>query len=72
MAIVKFPDVGQFVIGRLLKSRWAKIRKTQTKMDRGALWLKADLPEGGRASVSTSLATCWCITGTAFSVIFSE
>lgn len=72
VAIVKFPDVGQFVIGPSSEIEMGKDTKDfQTKMDRGALWLKADLPKGGRASVSTSLATAG-VRGTAFSVIFSE
>lgn len=71
VAIVKFPDVGQFVIGPSSEIEMGKDTKNfQTKMDRGALWLKADLPKGGRASVSTSLATAG-VRGTAFSVIFS-
>ena len=72
VAIVKFPDVGQFVIGPSSEMEMGKDTKNfQTKMDRGAMWLKADLPKGGRASVSTSLATAG-VRGTAFSVIFSE
>ncbi len=72
VAIVKFPDVGQFVIGPSSEIEMGKDPKNfQTKMDRGALWLKADLPKGGRASVSTSLATAG-VRGTAFSVICSE
>jgi hypothetical protein len=72
VAIVKFPDVGQFVIGPSSEIEMGKETKDfQTKMDRGALWLKADLPKGGRTSVSTSLATAG-VRGTAFSVIFSE
>lgn len=72
VAMVKFPDVGQFVIGPSSEIEMGKDPKNfQTKMDRGALWFKADLPKGGRASVSTSLATAG-VRGTAFSVICSE
>ena len=61
VAIVKFPDVGQFVIGPSSEMEMGKdTKKFPNEMDRGALWRKADLPKGGRASVSTSLATAGC------------
>ncbi len=72
VAIVKFPDVGQFFIGPSSEIEMGKDPQNfQAKMDRGALWLKADLPKGGRTSVSTSLVTAG-VRGTAFSVICSE
>lgn len=72
VAIVKFTDIGQFVIGPSSEIEMGKNPKDfQTKMDRGALWLKSDLPKGSRAAVTTSLATAG-IRGTAYSVIFSE
>jgi len=70
VAIVQLPDVGQLVIGPSSDIEMGKDPKDfQAKMDRGALWLKSDLPKGRRASVTTSLATAG-IRGTAFSVIF--
>lgn len=72
VVIVQFPDVGQFVIGPSSDIEMGKDPKDfQVKMDRGALWLKSDLPKGNKASISTSLATAG-IRGTAFSVIFGE
>ena len=72
VAIVKFPDVGQFVIGPSSGNRdGQRYERLPNENGQGALWLKADLPKGGRASVSTSLATAG-VRGTAFSVIFSE
>ena len=72
VAIVRFPDVGQFVIGPSTDIEMGKDPKDfKTKIDRGALWLKSNLPKGGRAAITTSLATAG-IRGTAFSVIFSE
>jgi len=70
VAIIEFPDVGRFVIGPSSDIEMGKDPKDfQAKMDRGALWLKSDLPKGRRTSITTSLATAG-IRGTAFSVVF--
>jgi hypothetical protein len=72
VAIVEFPDVGKFVIGPSSDVELGKDTKDfKTKIDRGAIWLKSDLPKGSKASITTSIATAG-IRGTSFSMVFGE
>lgn len=72
VAIVEFPSVGKFVIGPSSDIEMGKEPKDfDTKMNRGALWLKSTLPKGNKAAISTTLATAG-VRGTAFSMVFGE
>lgn len=72
VAIIEFPSVGKFVIGPSSDIEMGREPKDfDTKMNRGAVWLKSSLPKGSRAAISTSLATAG-IRGTAFSMVFGE
>lgn len=72
VAIVEFSDVGKFVIGPSSDVELGKDTKDfKTKIDRGAIWLKSDLPKGSKASITTSIASAG-IRGTSFSMVFGE
>lgn len=70
VAIIEFPAIARFVMAPSSEIELGKDPKNfQTKLDRGALWLKSDLSKGARASITTALATAG-IRGTAFSVCY--
>lgn len=72
VAVIEFAGVGKFVIGPSSDLELGKdSRDFKTRIDRGAIWLKSNLPKGGRTSITTSLATAG-IRGTSFSVVFGE
>lgn len=72
VAVIDFPGVGRFVIGPASEIELGREPKDFTsKMNRGALWMQAKLPAGGRAAVSTPLAVAG-VRGTAFSMVFGE
>lgn len=72
VAVIDFPGVGRFVMGPASEIEMGREPKDfTTKMSRGALWLQSDLPQGGRAAISTPIAIAG-IRGTAFSMVFGE
>ncbi|MBI5639976.1 MAG: FecR domain-containing protein [Nitrospirae bacterium] len=72
VAVIEFPDVGKFVIGPSSDLELGKDTKDfRTRIARGAVWLKAGLARGSKASITTSIATAG-IRGTSFSMVFGE
>ncbi|MBI5235012.1 MAG: FecR domain-containing protein [Deltaproteobacteria bacterium] len=72
LAVVELPGTGRLVIGPDTEMLWAEDTKEfKGKVARGSVWLNSKLPKGGRASISTSLATAG-VRGTKFSVCSGE
>jgi hypothetical protein len=72
VAVIELPDVGKFVIGPSSDLELGKNAKDfKTRIDRGAVWLRSDLPKGSKASITTSIATAG-IRGTALSVVYGK
>lgn len=70
LAVVELPDIGRITIGPDSEIELGKDPKDfKSQMPRGSLYFNAKLPEGSRASITTSLATAG-IRGTKFSVLF--
>ncbi len=70
VAIVTLADIGRIVIGPSSDIELGKDPKDfKIKMQRGFTWFESSLPKGGRASITTSLATAG-IRGTGFSVCY--
>ena len=71
LAVVELPGAGRLVIGPDTEMDLGKDTKEfKGKVARGSVWLNAKLPKGGRASISTSLATAG-VRGTKFSVCYN-
>lgn len=72
VAVIEFPGVGRYVMGPASEIEMGREPKHfTTRMDRGALWLKASLPAGSRAAISTPPAIAG-VRGTAFSMVYGE
>src|SRR3989304_4731741 len=72
LAIVELPDIGRFVIGPDSEIELGKQEKDfNADLPRGAVWMKANLAKGAKASITSSLATAG-IRGTKFSVFYGR
>jgi hypothetical protein len=72
VAVLEYPAVGRFVMGPASEVEMGREPKDfSSKMNRGALWMQAKLPLGGRAGVTTPIATAG-VRGTSFAMVFGE
>ncbi len=72
VAVIKLAGIGSFTIGPDTEMEIGKDKKEfKAGLTRGSLWLNSKLPKGGKAYISTTLATAG-IRGTKFSVIVDE
>lgn len=72
VAVIEMAAVGRLVMGPASEIELGREPKDfTTKLSRGALWLKTAAPTGGRAAISTPIATAG-VRATAFSMVYGE